>query len=199
MTETAKVVPQLSLGDLLQKAHKQMETVVTTHGKLVAARVACGQSLLELRRRIEAGEGGDVKWWDWYGEHFGRSRRDAERVMELAAAKDPEAAHEAEKAATRERQGQTRIATTRKGQRTAVFNETTAAGSKAKGKSDVETPTKNSTKSKPDLRVVEDEPKEEPIREELIRAALAATEPLSLEECSRFLVQYQQQYRRKFG
>ncbi|MCX7310194.1 MAG: hypothetical protein NTV56_00335 [Alphaproteobacteria bacterium] len=61
------------------------------------------QSQLTLRERIEAGEAGDARWWDWYKDNIARSRRDGERVMKIARDADPEAAVEAERSANRER------------------------------------------------------------------------------------------------
>jgi hypothetical protein len=62
------------------------------------ARLYAGLVLVELRRRVEAGEAGEVTWWAWYKEHFTRSRKDAEKLLKLAGAEDPEAAAEAARA-----------------------------------------------------------------------------------------------------
>jgi len=59
-----------------------------------------GWRLLELRKRVEAGEAGDVHWWDWYETQFTghiKSRKYAERLMKWAQADDPEAAVGAER------------------------------------------------------------------------------------------------------
>ena len=47
-------------------------------------RLAAGQQLLALRKRIEAGECGDVGWWQWYEANVDRSRKDAEKLMRMA-------------------------------------------------------------------------------------------------------------------
>ena len=47
-------------------------------------RLAAGQHLLALRKRIEAGECGDVGWWQWYAANVDRSRKDAEKLMRMA-------------------------------------------------------------------------------------------------------------------
>lgn len=99
---TTNVIPIQTIDELVFKAHKQFEVVVTSQQKFFAARLACGQTLLELRARVEAGEVGSVKWWEWYGSRFARSRRDAERVMELASAEDPRATYEENNAARRQ-------------------------------------------------------------------------------------------------
>jgi hypothetical protein len=84
-------------------------------------RISAGKQLVELKVRIEAGEAGKgVKWWAWYADHFkNRSRRDAQRVMALANADNPEDAAEEEreknreaKAAQREREARTDVSRT---------------------------------------------------------------------------------------
>jgi hypothetical protein len=70
--------------------------------RAISCRVQAGKLLLALRARIEAGEAGQgVSWWQWYGEHFDRSRRDGQRLMALASSPDPEAAAAEERAKTR--------------------------------------------------------------------------------------------------
>ena len=41
-------------------------------------------SMNALRKRIEAGECGDVGWWQWYAANVDRSRKDAEKLMRMA-------------------------------------------------------------------------------------------------------------------
>jgi hypothetical protein len=67
-------------------------------------RISAGKQLVELQARIETGEAGkSVKWWAWYAEHFkNRTRRDAQKVMALARADDPDAAAEKERTKNRE-------------------------------------------------------------------------------------------------
>lgn len=109
--ETSSVVPVYTIDELVFLIRKQFDCVVTTQQKFFAARIEAGRLLLQLKARIDAGEVGELAvWWEWYDDNFHRSRRDAERVMALAAAEDPVAAHEAEKAATRERMQKLRIA-----------------------------------------------------------------------------------------
>jgi hypothetical protein len=175
----AEVIRQISIDDLVFRAHKQFETVVSTQSKFFNARIECGRTLLELRQRIEAGEAGNIAWWAWYGEKFARSRRDAERVMDLASAENPVAAYEQEKAETRER---VRAVREQKGPALAYSTpKNTPAESKVQ----------------PKLTVVQPD-EERMLREYLIVAALAATEPLSIEESNTFLVRFRQQYRGKF-
>jgi hypothetical protein len=83
---------------LVTEVHKQFSAATEGTKKADRARLRAGKLLLELRDRIEAGEAGEgVNWWKWYGDNIARSKRDARRVMKLAAAADPEAAHEHEK------------------------------------------------------------------------------------------------------
>ena len=189
--KTSNVVPLLSLEDHIFKITKLFEGVMNAHGKLVSARVACGKELLALRVRIEGGEAGKVEWWEWYGERFARSRRDAEKVMALAAAEDPEAAHEAAKAVDRERKREERAPTSKPVQRT-------VSGGHAAGKNaDKSKPTPRAAATPAALKLPEEDA-EPVIRDALIEAALAATLLLSIEESARFIALYKQQYRSKF-
>jgi hypothetical protein len=78
-------------------------------GKARKARIAAGQMLIALRKRIEAGEAGEgVEWWPWYRSKLGRSRKDAEKIMALAGADDPEAAEVAAREKNAEEQRRSR-------------------------------------------------------------------------------------------
>ena len=46
--------------------------------------LAAGAQLLALRARIEAGECGDVVWWEWFDANVRHSRKDAEKLMQIA-------------------------------------------------------------------------------------------------------------------
>jgi hypothetical protein len=82
-----------------------MLDVTTAESNLNKKRLSAGQRLLELRARIEAGEAGDVSWWDFYEEQLAsfRSRKDAEKLMRMATADDPEAAFETERTEAKKR------------------------------------------------------------------------------------------------
>jgi hypothetical protein len=97
------VAPFISLDEAVLRIHRKWERVVDAEHRTYTARIECGMDLVALRARIEAGEAGAVSWWDWYTLKFTRSRADAEKVMAIASAANPQAAHEAEKAAARER------------------------------------------------------------------------------------------------
>jgi hypothetical protein len=96
-------VPAQSLEDLTAQFHAMLdEGRRLTHrrqlldGKIDDLQLRCGRKLLEMRRRVEAGEVGDlaaVDWWGWYADAVpGISRKQAERWMAIAAADDPQAA-----------------------------------------------------------------------------------------------------------
>jgi hypothetical protein len=96
---------------LITEIHKQFAANDDGSKKADRARLRAGKLLIELRGRIEAGEGGEgVNWWKWYGENIARSKRDAMRVMKLASADDPEMAHEDEKEERRRRRHQRLVA-----------------------------------------------------------------------------------------
>jgi hypothetical protein len=50
---------------------------------------------------IEAGEVGDVSWWAFYDQHLAT---DAEKLMRMAGADDPEAALEVERTEAKDRE-----------------------------------------------------------------------------------------------
>lgn len=95
---TTSVVPHRTMKHLVLDIQKKFEATVAAHNTFLARRIELGRDLLEARARVEAGEEGDIAFWDWYQQKFTRSRRDAERVMEIASQENPVAAHEAYKA-----------------------------------------------------------------------------------------------------
>lgn len=102
MTDVSQVVPFHSIDQLVQSAHKNWNaidiTIDSARSKVGALRIRTGQILLELRARVDAGEIGEIAtWWEWYDDNFTRSRRDAERLMEIASAEDPQAAYQTAK------------------------------------------------------------------------------------------------------
>jgi hypothetical protein len=116
------VTPFMTIAELVGRLHRKWAQGETMIGKLRSIRLEVGNMLLELRQRVEAGEVGDiaaVDWWGWYEDNFRRSRRDAERLMEIASADDPQAALEQRRAydaaqsqAYRDRKKQAQIAPT---------------------------------------------------------------------------------------
>jgi hypothetical protein len=105
---------------LLLDIRKGFQQTVEAHEIFKAKRIKLGLDLLKARTRIEVGEVGEgVRWWEWFERNFPQSRSDAERVMAIASAENPQAAYEAAKAKNaahnrayrqRQRQGQLSIA-----------------------------------------------------------------------------------------
>jgi hypothetical protein len=124
--------------ELIHDFHKKCEAMDGAAGKYREARIEAGQILLDLKRRVDAGELGEVKWWAWYDHQFTRSREDAEKWMRIAGSDDPPAA--AETATIKNREYQRSFAQRRKSVLANTEN--------------------SSAKSRATLRVVPDEPAE---------------------------------------
>jgi hypothetical protein len=81
-----------------QKTLTELRYEFVTHlGNSERSRLKAGRVLLEMRRRVEAGEDGEISWWDWYAKNLGpsqRSRKDAQKLLRIAEANDPEAAED---------------------------------------------------------------------------------------------------------
>jgi hypothetical protein len=96
-----------TIDEAIREIHGKFAEALASDGKAFNARLAAGQMLIILRERVEAGEAGNgVEWWPWYESKFVRSRKDAEKVMALARAEDPEAAAEEARARNSEHQRQ---------------------------------------------------------------------------------------------
>src|SRR5579859_75195 len=59
-------------------------------------RIAVGKDLIGARRRVDAGEAGDITWEAWCSSKIKRSLRDIRKVMRIAGSSDPEADLDAE-------------------------------------------------------------------------------------------------------
>jgi hypothetical protein len=94
---------QESLKQVIARIEASFVKIKSYGEKVDQFRISAGKQLVELQARIEAGEAGkSVKWWAWYAENFkNRTRRDAQRVMALARADNPEEAAEEERANNR--------------------------------------------------------------------------------------------------
>jgi hypothetical protein len=98
MTRATLSLVGQTLDESVESIHRKFAEAFDSDKKGNRARLAAGTMLLNLRSRIESGEAGDgISWWAWYESKFVRSRRDAEKVMALAASDDPVAADEDEK------------------------------------------------------------------------------------------------------
>ena len=183
MPETKnQVIPLRSLDEMVLLVHKKFDHVVSAQQKFFSARVECGMLLLELRKRIESGEdGANVKWWDWYESRFARSRRDAERVMELARAEDPQAAYEQKKVDHAEDMRERRAAA--------------AAPTHSESQNYPEESTKRGEAAKrPALSLVEPPPEPE-VQHDLIDRAIAVVKLMNITTRHRFVVKLRQVYR----
>jgi hypothetical protein len=94
---------QESLRQVVARIEASFVKIQSYGEKVDQFRISAGKQLVELQARIEASEAGkSVKWWTWYAENFkNRTRRDAQRVMALARADNPEEAAEEERAKNR--------------------------------------------------------------------------------------------------
>jgi hypothetical protein len=120
--DTTLIIVSCTIEDAVKAVHAKFFEAERHDNKANDARLAAGRMLIALRKRIEGGEVGEVGWWNWYGSNFTRSRKDAEKVMRLAGADDPEAAVEAERTATRKRMRAQRAAARAETERTVRAN-----------------------------------------------------------------------------
>lgn len=81
------------IADVVVEIRGHFNDASDLEGRATKHRLQAAQKLLSLRQRIEAGEEGDVAWWDWFEKQdMGRGRKDCERLMQIASAEDPEQA-----------------------------------------------------------------------------------------------------------
>jgi hypothetical protein len=167
ITIGGKVVPLRPLDEMVLLIHKKFDVVVRKQEEFKIARIEAGRLLLELRSRVEAGEDGRVSWWDWYGQKFARSRRDAERVMEIASQEDPEWAYDKMK------------------EKRQQYNQSRKEVVKERG-SNRWTPEPQDRKvGKPNVRVVQPKPQEE-IQQNLIDMAMSIVNRMNVPTKARF-------------
>jgi hypothetical protein len=84
--------PTQTLEELAERLHHKIDEGIKVVEDL---QLECGRMLLEMRHRVEAGEAGDVTWWQWFETRFPPdyvSRKHIERWMGIASKADPEAA-----------------------------------------------------------------------------------------------------------
>lgn len=94
--QQSNIAPLRSIDEMIHLIHKKWEQGDGVMQKARSLRLETGRLLLELKQRIESGEVGELAtWWEWYGDHFARSRSDAEKLIAMASADDPQAAYDA--------------------------------------------------------------------------------------------------------
>jgi hypothetical protein len=72
---TATALQPISLDEAVKAIHVKFAEAIRAEHRAYHARVAAGQMLLDLRKRIEGGEAGDVGWWSWYASKAPASYR----------------------------------------------------------------------------------------------------------------------------
>ena len=99
---TLKRMPPIA--EVVVQIRGHFDDAATLEGRADKHRLQAAQLLLQLRQRIEAGEEGDVAWWDWFEtQDMGRGRKDCERLLRIASADDSEAALAEEREKDRDR------------------------------------------------------------------------------------------------
>src|SRR5437764_12201760 len=96
--ETTMDQETANLPALAKEINVRFQKADQYQGKADDHRIAAGILLLQAREVVKAN---GLVWGAWLLENVKRSRQDVYKVMALAAAPDPQAAREAEKAATR--------------------------------------------------------------------------------------------------
>jgi len=91
------ITPETKPIDLLvAEIRKLLKDESALRDRFNSKRLEAGRRLLALRARIEAGEAGAISWWAFFDKHLLplRSRSDAEKIMAVASAENPESAAE---------------------------------------------------------------------------------------------------------
>ena len=63
-TTTVKRIPPIA--EVVVEIRGHLYDAASLEGRADSQRLQAAQKLLSLRPRIEAGEEGDVAWWDWF-------------------------------------------------------------------------------------------------------------------------------------
>lgn len=88
------------LNVMMNEFHRQYDIAQTSEKRAHSARLKCALLLKDMREECER-QGLD--WWPWFEANSVRSREDAEELLRIAYADDPEEAYEEEKRKTREK------------------------------------------------------------------------------------------------
>ena len=80
----------ITLDTLAEDINARLEKAESCARKVEEHRLAAGLQLIEARKRVEAGEAGQIGWHDWVRANIKRTLRDVQKVMAIARAPDPE-------------------------------------------------------------------------------------------------------------
>jgi len=108
---TLALVNTQSLDETVKAIQTKLVAADESQGKSTRYRLQAGRMLVALQERIEVHKeaGDNVKWWPWYRSKFGRSRKDAEKIMKQARAENPEAAEVAARKQNNEEHRRSRL------------------------------------------------------------------------------------------
>lgn len=90
------IVQQQPIQSVVVEIRGHLYDAKTAEARRDKFRLQAGQKLLGLRKRVEDGEAGCVSWWEWFETQDLGSRTNAEKLMRIASADDPEGALAAE-------------------------------------------------------------------------------------------------------
>jgi hypothetical protein len=91
----------------LSKWNEIDSVIERAQSKVKSLWLETGRLLLQLKQCVDAGEVGELAiWWEWYADNFpkGRSQSDAQRLIAMASAPDPETAEQEARAKNRQHQ-----------------------------------------------------------------------------------------------
>jgi hypothetical protein len=80
----------IPLDTLAADINARLEKAEACARKQKGHRLAAGLQLIAARKRVEAGEAGEIGWHDWVRANIKRTLRDVQKVMAVARAPDPE-------------------------------------------------------------------------------------------------------------
>lgn len=92
MNATVHSIKERPLAAMMDEFHRQYDIGQNSERKAHNARLNAATILKVMRGRVEAGECGDISWWEWFEAHSVRSRKDAEELLAIADSDDPEEA-----------------------------------------------------------------------------------------------------------
>lgn len=179
---------QNTLKDLVSiislKIRQEEELRKTTTEKIRVKQLEYGALLLQLRTRVESGEAGKVRWWDWYDQSFAYSRRTAEHAMNLASQDDPQLAHEQAKAKNAE------VNKAYRKRMKQIIEDEISANRASRDAQNSETGSETSTKSsKPKLKIVANSDPTTEVQKDLLAETIELVRQMNPPTYSKFLLE----------